>query len=243
VIDWLDFQYIQGAAPAINAGGVCTGLNERVTLKNAPSIVPVSTAPSPSATTTATGQGFGLYVNGERYIFQLVKTGTATLPNNVTWTLRTYSGYVRASTNNAGEDPSGYTFTGAKRPPMIPGLTVSFVTEAATQIVAGAVDLTAIHTVPDPYYAVSQFDLGPSTKELQFVNLPPRATIRIYSLAGVLVDIVNHDAPEGGGRATWNLRNRSNQFVGSGVYFYHVTTPEGDEHVGKFTVVNAGFSR
>jgi hypothetical protein len=35
----------------------------------------------------------------------------------------------------------------------------------------------------------------------------------------------------------WNLRNRNNQFIASGVYFYHVVTPEGDTHVGKFTVV------
>jgi hypothetical protein len=109
--------------------------------------------------------------------------------------------------------------------------------------VAQDADLKQVHTVPDPYYAVSQFDLGPSTKQLQFVNLPPVATIRIYSLSGVLVDIVVHNDPAGGGVAQWDLRNRSNQFVASGVYFYHLTTPEGREHVGRFTVVNAGFSR
>jgi hypothetical protein len=54
---------------------------------------------------------------------------------------------------------------------------------------------------------------------------------------------VNHDAPEGASVAKWNLRNRSNQFVASGVYFFHVSTPDGKEHVGKFTVVNAGFGR
>jgi hypothetical protein len=62
-------------------------------------------------------------------------------------------------------------------------------------------------------------------------------------MSGVLVDVVNHDDPAGGGRAPWDLRNRSNQFVASGVYFYHVSTPEGKSRVGKFTVVNSGFAR
>ncbi|MFW6084476.1 MAG: T9SS C-terminal target domain-containing protein, partial [Gemmatimonadota bacterium] len=74
--------------------------------------------------------------------------------------------------------------------------------------------------------------------ELVFVNLPPRATIRIYSLGGILVDVVDHDDQTGGGRAPWDLRNRSGQLVASGVYFWHVVTPQGDEHVGKFTIVN-----
>jgi len=75
------------------------------------------------------------------------------------------------------------------------------------------------------------------------VNLPVKATIRIYSMSGVLVTMINHDDASGGGLATWDLRNRSNQFVGSGVYFYHVSTPDGKSHIGKFTVVNSGFAR
>ena len=77
------------------------------------------------------------------------------------------------------------------------------------------------------------------TKKFMFVNLPPRATIRIYTVGGVLVDIVDHEDPTGGGRAEWDMRNRNNQFVASAVYFFHVVTPEGDTHVGKFTIVNA----
>jgi len=36
---------------------------------------------------------------------------------------------------------------------------------------------------------------------------------------------------------TWDVRNRSNQFVASGVYFYHVEA-EGKSRVGRLTVVN-----
>jgi hypothetical protein len=42
----------------------------------------------------------------------------------------------------------------------------------------------------------------------------------------------------GGGEGQWDLRNRNNQFVASGVYFYHVETPDGKSKIGRFTIVN-----
>jgi hypothetical protein len=73
---------------------------------------------------------------------------------------------------------------------------------------------------------------------LNFVNLPARAIIRIYSVSGVLVQVLTQDDATGGGQLTWNLRNRNNQFVASGVYFYHVESPDGQKKIGRFTVVN-----
>jgi hypothetical protein len=181
--------------------------------------------------------GFALYINGERFIFQ-----TNTLPSSGTvWTLRTYTGNLTAS-NGGTADPSNYAFTGLTRPPLIPGLKFFWKSAAATEVV-GDPDLGQVHTVPDPYYGVSQFDLSPASKELKFVNLPVKATIRIYSMSGVLVDVISHEDQTGGGQAVWNLRNRSNQFVASGVYFYHVSTPDGKSVIKKFTVINSGFAR
>jgi hypothetical protein len=180
----------------------------------------------------ADGNGFGLIVAGEPFVFQL-----DALPTNTVWTLRTYSGSV--TRNAAGL----YSFTPSGRTPAVPGLRLVLNVESPSQIVADNADLSRVHTVPDPYYALSLFDLNPSNKELKFVNLPDRATIRIYTASGILVNIITHDDPSGGGMATWNLRNRSGQFVGSGVYFFHVSTPDGKQRVGKFTVVNSGFGR
>jgi hypothetical protein len=78
-----------------------------------------------------------------------------------------------------------------------------------------------------------------SQKVIKFVNLPPMANIRIYSVSGILVDVISHDDPSGGGEVAWDVRNRNNQFVASGVYFYHIETPSGLEKVGRFTVVNS----
>jgi hypothetical protein len=161
------------------------------------------------------------------------------------WTLRTYSGAIRtdAATFDAA-DPSGYSYNADftnqgsdTRPPIITGLTFNWGVETATNF-TGTVDLTQIHTVPDPYLGSSLYDRGPTTKQLMFVNLPEAATIRIYTLTGVLVDVIVHDDVTGGGREVWDIRNRNNQFVASGVYFFHVLTPRGDQHVGKFTIIN-----
>src|SRR5436309_1312694 len=108
-------------------------------------------------------------------------------------------------------------------------------TSAATE---AADVLNNVHTVPDPYYVANALEITANQKLLKFVNLPPQAIIRIYSVSGVLVNVITHDDPGLGGEATWNLRNRNNQFVASGVYFYHVETPQGHTKVGRFTVVN-----
>jgi hypothetical protein len=124
---------------------------------------------------------------------------------------------------------------------MVPGLRFVWQTDSAAALVAGSEDLSRVHTVPDPYYGASLYDVAPQTqKQLQFVNVPNGATIRIYTLSGVLVDILNHSSTFGGGSLAWDLRNRNGQFVGSGVYLYHVALPDGRTRVGKFTVINSG---
>jgi hypothetical protein len=176
----------------------------------------------------ADGTGFGLYINGEPFIFQ-----AAALPASGTvWTLRTYMGDVQK-----GDDGS-YSFTPYPANAPIPGLRLVLKSGAAASYPDDvAPDLSNVHTVPDPYYVTNNMEITTNRKVLKFVNLPTKAIIRIYSLSGILVDVVEHNDPSGGGEATWDLRNRNEQFVASGVYFYHVETPSGEQKVGRFTVV------
>ena len=261
VIDWHDFNYIDGALEILRQvdGGNCNDfagdrfdadLNASpVSLVSTPSLVPTSTAGMDitvdlenGAALPATGTGFGLYAYGHRFIFEM-----SSLPGDGTvWTLRTFKGEL-VTDDDAAENPTGYTYIadgagggdpdGGPLPMMIPGL--KFVWNVIQgETVFANFDLSGVHTVPDPYLATSQYDAAPTSKNLQFVNLPPEATIRIYTLTGVLVAQIDHKDSTGGGRAVWDIRNWSQQFVASGVYFFHVVTPEGDERVGKFTIVN-----
>lgn len=251
VIDWQDFDYLDGINQNTEAGAgflnFFCALGDRGIVEppiaqlsqTLPGLVPVSTEGIQPEDMSQTGTGFGLYVNGEHYIFE-----TSSLPAAGTeWTLRTYHGYVQAD-DPLTTDPSNYRLNtedgGATndRPPMVAGLRFRVnLEEAGTAIAQSGFDLAQVHTVPDPYLGTSLNDLGPTSKVLQFVNLPPEATIRIYSLTGVLVDVIVHEDQSGGGRAEWDIRNRNSQFVASGVYFFHVVTPNGEEHVGKFTII------
>ena len=222
-LTWGDITRLAGTEVVGSWGGTHP---DKVPLSQTPVVLPTDV----DGDLVADGSGFALYIAGEPFFFE------GALPTNTVWTLRTYHGEV---THNG----STYAFNPTHRNPAVPGLLVQVNVTEAAQIVAAEADLTRIHTVPDPYYATSTFDLGPTTKELQFVNMPAEGTIRIYSLSGVLVDVINHNDPAGGGVAKWDLRNRSNQFIASGVYLYHVSTPDGKTHIGKFTVVNSGIQR
>ena len=185
---------------------------------------PVDTGPIDGV---ADGNGFAMYINGHFFIFQ-----TATLPTNTVWTLRTYMGHVTKATGS-------YVFTPKPANAPLPGLRLRGTTgEGATFPDTIQVSLDSVHTVPDPYYVTTSLEITPDTKLLQFVNLPTQAIIRIYSLSGILVSLIEHNDPAGGGTATWDLRNRNSQIVASGVYFYHVETAAGQEKMGRFTIVN-----
>ncbi|HXU65280.1 MAG TPA: T9SS type A sorting domain-containing protein, partial [Polyangia bacterium] len=180
---------------------------------------------------TATGNGFILYLAGHFFLMQM-----AALPASGTvWNTRYYTGVITGTAAAAD-----FAFVPDVRPAAVPGLRVrvAFTGSTLDPTTTTAANLERIHTVPDPYYVSNALETTANNKVLQFVNLPAQAVVRIYSLSGVLVNVLTHDDPTGGGILSWNLRNRNNQFVASGVYFYHVEAPDGKTKVGRFTVVN-----
>ena len=101
---------------------------------------------------------------------------------------------------------------------------------------AAAIDLDDIRVVPDPYIASysSMVETGEGQSVLEFQGVPQVCTIRIYSLAGDLIEEIKHD--EVGGTARWNLQSSNFQQVTSGIYIYHVESEFGD-HLGRFAVI------
>jgi hypothetical protein len=177
-----------------------------------------------------------MYITGYISLFELAPGAGVPAPGTV-WTLRTYAGVVKGG-NGAARSQGEYSFLPSTRPFTALGavLKQSF---SATNSVAAATanDLTRVHTVPDPYYVTSQFEQTTDTKIIKFVNLPTDCIIRIYSSSGVLVNLLEHHSNQFGGAEDWNVRNRNNQIVASGVYFYHIESGDA-RRVGRFTVVN-----
>jgi hypothetical protein len=162
------------------------------------------------------------------------------------WALRTYSGAVNGG-NGASGNLGPYSFAPATRPFTAIGATLTAtLTPNNTVVASQKSDLTSVHTVPDPYYVQSKYEASTDQKILKFVGLPQDAIIRIYSASGVLVRMLEHHGGGGqyssasasqGSEMNWDLRNRNNQVVASGVYFYHIEAGDA-RRVGRFTVVN-----
>jgi hypothetical protein len=192
------------------------------------------------------GSGIALVIDGVPFIMKMASIPAA----GTQWHLKMIGGVGMNATcspglptslaaANAITGCSGYTYTPPDyRSGWVPGVSVKLRVTQAFDIAANSGDLSNVHTVPDPYYVTNSLEITANTKVLRFVNLPARAIIRIYSASGILVNILEHNDPSGGGEQVWNLRNRNNQFVASGVYFYHVEGPDGKKKIGRFTVVN-----
>ena len=120
------------------------------------------------------------------------------------------------------------------RPP-VPGQSLSVVLSGGTNDPAAA-DLSAIRVVPNPFVAANEITRGLGLQRILFTNPPPQATIRIYTISGNLVRVLEH--ADGSGTEEWDVRTRFDLLVASGNYYFHVTTPDGRTHLGRFAVVN-----
>jgi hypothetical protein len=97
-------------------------------------------------------------------------------------------------------------------------------------------DLSAITVVPNPFIAANEIQRGTGLQQILFNNLPPVATIRIYTISGNLVRVIEH--ADGSGTEPWDVRTRFDLIAASGNYYYHVTTPDGRTRIGRFAVIN-----
>jgi hypothetical protein len=105
-----------------------------------------------------------------------------------------------------------------------------------------------VYVVPNPATRESMAEwpqLGPTNEDptgikVEFRNLPAdRGTIRIYTLAGDLVQELPFDGSTGVGTVKWDLVSRNAQDVTSGVYLFSVETESNNfpRKIGKFVVI------
>jgi hypothetical protein len=111
---------------------------------------------------------------------------------------------------------------------------------------------------PNPYYTRAYWDGSQERdRKLYFFNLPAHAEIRIYTLAGDVVNVIQHDAATynasdirwfqkysdgsqqmAGGEHAWDLITRKDQAVASGLYLFTVKNKDnGNIQRGKFLII------
>ena len=96
-----------------------------------------------------------------------------------------------------------------------------------------------VGVVPNPYRVNSGFKEAEHLRQMRFTNLPEQCTIRIFTLTGEEVSIIEHNNPESG-NAWWDMRSINNQEISPGLYIYHVQSAgnsSGDPFIGKFAVI------
>ena len=116
-----------------------------------------------------------------------------------------------------------------------------------------------IYVYPNPYKANAPWDgFGERERLIWFANLPARAVIRIYTLAGDLVDEIEHNAETykgrdialleqntknqktefSGGEHAWDLISNREQAIATGLYLFTVKDVDsGQIYTGKFLVI------
>jgi hypothetical protein len=135
---------------------------------------------------------------------------------------------------------------------------VEIITPGTTPLQAGGQRKVGVY--PNPYRAGAIWDGGyERERKIVFFNLPAHCEVRIYTLAGDLVDQFTHraEAYDGreikwyreysptdkptifsGGEHAWDLISKSDQALASGLYLFTVKDQDsGEVYRGKFVVI------
>lgn len=110
-----------------------------------------------------------------------------------------------------------------------------------------------VKVVPNPYFGNvyytdgngfegSELDWNDTKRVIWFIDLPEKATIRIYSLVGDIIATIEHNdvqrtaAGHWVGQEEWKLFSESGRPIASGVYVFSVESDFGTQ-IGKFVVI------
>jgi hypothetical protein len=101
-----------------------------------------------------------------------------------------------------------------------------------------------IKVVPNPYVVSNSWEpLNPYTsgrgpRELHFIHLPQKCTIRIFNVRGQLVKEVDFNSSETtDGTFVWDMLTKDLLDISYGIYIYHIDAGELGEKTGKFAVI------
>jgi hypothetical protein len=97
--------------------------------------------------------------------------------------------------------------------------------------------LSQVRVVPNPYNPSAHFGQQefPGAPRVQFVNLPPKAVIKIFTVAGDEVRQLDKTENVGTDAVDWDLKNANGHDVAPGIYVYTVQA-EGELITGHFVI-------
>jgi len=105
-------------------------------------------------------------------------------------------------------------------------------------------ELDNIAVVPDPYVTTASWEPkqfysagARGERKIDFIHLPQKCTIRIFTIRGELVDTIEHNKLINNGSESWNLRSKDGMDIAYGIYIFHVDAPGVGQKIGRFAVI------
>jgi hypothetical protein len=100
------------------------------------------------------------------------------------------------------------------------------------------VDVAKINVFPNPYFGLNLSETSKYERYVTFSHLPKNATIRIFTLAGILVRTLVKPSDDTQQFLRWNLSNESGLPVVAGMFIAYVDMPDlGKTKILKFAII------
>ena len=190
--------------------------------------------------------GFGYDFGFEGANPQMEIDNSKTPPDTTVWYSYTDSGltngeffYYAVTAYDSGYAPTGLE-------PLESSPVINMIKIAPSKGPSASSGIDEVLVIPNPYrinadYYDAQWESGrgDTDKRIDFTNLPEKCTIRIYTLGGDLVSVIEHEYPGKSPiahRESWNLVSRNIQAIASGIYMFSVESDAGS-YVGKFVII------
>ncbi|MFZ6033876.1 MAG: hypothetical protein ACOYVE_11295 [Melioribacter sp.] len=104
-------------------------------------------------------------------------------------------------------------------------------------------ELDRIRVVPNPYIAAETWEprntytSGRGPREIHFINLPAKCTIRIFNVSGALVKTIEHESIFENGTEIWDVMSDEKFEISYGIYVYHIDAPGIGQKTGTFAII------
>ncbi len=152
--------------------------------------------------------------------FDVTQDGT---PSDARVRLRMDNAYSNYAVSNNPENPDGHPKYGFN--------TGSIATKTRVESV-GKDALETVRVVPNPYYGWSEYEASQLDNIVKITNLPEKCKISIYTTNGTQIKVIDKDNTNTW--VEWDLKNKYNVPIASGVYIIHVDAGSLGEKVLKW---------
>jgi len=170
---------------------------------------------------------------------------TAMVNGELTWQISVYSFNFRGATSEDELPKAGDVYrVDSQRPFLATDEVTIKVVEASEEAKQQASDLDNIKVVPNPYIVTNMMEPAVRNifinqkRRIMFTHVPAKCEIKIFTISGYLVDVIDVDNEPSNGIVHWDLLTKDNLEIAPGVYVYHLKSKEtGNEKMGKFAII------